>query len=102
MLEGDYCFSLPADTAVAPHRPKETRMNATAAPTKRSRSGAVRRSPGSARAETARAGENCTREQMIAEAAYYRAERRGFVGGHEMSDWLQAEAEVEGLRSRDR
>lgn len=45
--------------------------------------------------------EACPREQMIAEAAYFRAERRGFAPGNEMSDWLQAEADVEGiLRNR--
>jgi hypothetical protein len=36
-----------------------------------------------------------SREQMIAEAAYYRAEQRGFAPGHEMADWLLAEADVE-------
>jgi Protein of unknown function (DUF2934) len=30
----------------------------------------------------------------IAEAAYYRAERRGFEPGRETEDWLAAEAEV--------
>lgn len=39
----------------------------------------------------------CPREQMIAEAAYYRAEQRGFAPGNEMSDWLQAEADVESI-----
>jgi phosphoglucomutase len=29
---------------------------------------------------------------MIAEAAYYRAEQRGFDPGHEIDDWLAAEA----------
>jgi hypothetical protein len=38
------------------------------------------------------ASDNCPREQMIAEAAYYRAQQRGFEPGSEMSDWLQAEA----------
>jgi uncharacterized protein YfcZ (UPF0381/DUF406 family) len=32
---------------------------------------------------------------MIAEAAYFRAERRGFQGGDPLDDWLQAEAEVD-------
>lgn len=36
------------------------------------------------------------REQMIAEAAYFKAEQRGFTPGNEMLDWLEAEAEVEG------
>jgi Protein of unknown function (DUF2934) len=35
------------------------------------------------------------REAMIAEAAYYRAEARGFEAGHELEDWLSAEAEVD-------
>ncbi len=30
----------------------------------------------------------------IAEAAYFRAERRGFVAGHELEDWLAAETEI--------
>ncbi|HSQ03245.1 MAG TPA: DUF2934 domain-containing protein [Burkholderiales bacterium] len=32
--------------------------------------------------------------QMIAAAAYYRAERRGFAPGGEVEDWLAAEKEV--------
>lgn len=32
--------------------------------------------------------------RMIAVAAYYIAQRRGFDPGHEVDDWLQAEAEV--------
>ena len=35
------------------------------------------------------------RQQMIAEAAYFRAERRGFNGGDTVRDWYEAEAEVE-------
>lgn len=34
--------------------------------------------------------------QLIAEAAYYRAKQRGFTPGHELEDWIQAEAEVMG------
>ncbi len=41
------------------------------------------------------ADSDCPREQMIAEAAYFRAEQRGFIPGNEMSDWLQAEADIE-------
>jgi hypothetical protein len=35
------------------------------------------------------------RRDMIAKAAYYRAERRGFAAGHEAEDWLAAESEVD-------
>jgi hypothetical protein len=31
---------------------------------------------------------------MIAEAAYYRAEKRGFQPGYEVSDWVEAESEI--------
>jgi hypothetical protein len=34
------------------------------------------------------------RHQMIALAAYYRAEQRGFMNGDPRQDWLEAENEV--------
>jgi chromosome segregation ATPase len=37
------------------------------------------------------------RHFMIAEAAYYRAECRGYQGGDPVADWLEAEAEIEAL-----
>jgi hypothetical protein len=39
------------------------------------------------------------RRQMIAEAAYLRAEQRGFAPGYEHEDWLLAEREVDALLS---
>lgn len=33
--------------------------------------------------------------EMVAVAAYYRAERRGFAPGDPTADWLEAEAEIE-------
>lgn len=35
------------------------------------------------------------RQVMIAEAAYFIAQQRGFTAGDELSDWLQAEREVQ-------
>jgi hypothetical protein len=40
-----------------------------------------------------------SRRAMIAEAAYLRAEQRGFASGHEEEDWLLAEREVDALLS---
>src|SRR5262249_45407177 len=40
------------------------------------------------------------RHAMIAEAAYYRAERRGFEPGHELEDWIAAEGEIQDLWTR--
>jgi hypothetical protein len=34
------------------------------------------------------------RRRPIAEAAYYRAQRRGFAPGYEEEDWLEAEKEI--------
>jgi hypothetical protein len=35
------------------------------------------------------------KRQLIAEAAYYRAEKRSFVPGYELEDWLVAETEID-------
>ena len=35
------------------------------------------------------------RQDLIAQAAYFIAEKRGFAPGSELEDWLQAEAEIE-------
>jgi hypothetical protein len=37
------------------------------------------------------------RHHLIATAAYYRAEHRGFTGEDPVEDWLVAEAEIERL-----
>ncbi len=36
---------------------------------------------------------------MIATAAYYRMQRRGFSGGSPEQDWLEAEAELDGAKA---
>ncbi len=36
-----------------------------------------------------------TREALIRLAAYSFYERRGFIDGHELADWLQAEMEID-------
>ncbi len=42
----------------------------------------------------AQSGSAEPRQAAIAQAAYYKAEQRGFAPGHEMDDWLDAEREV--------
>jgi hypothetical protein len=34
---------------------------------------------------------------MIQDAAYYRAQNRGFEAGHETDDWAAAEQEIDAL-----
>lgn len=33
-------------------------------------------------------------QKMVAERAYCKSEKRGFVAGHEMEDWVEAESEI--------
>jgi len=40
------------------------------------------------------------RHEMIEQAAYLRAERRGFQGGDPVSDWLLSEQEVDGTLAK--
>ena len=44
-------------------------------------------------------GDREARRRRVAEAAYYRAQRRGFSPGGEVDDWLEAEREIEGSES---
>jgi Protein of unknown function (DUF2934) len=68
----------------------------------------ARSAPTPERSATSRVGEAIEvirvtafdRRSMIATAAYYRAERRQFASGHELEDWLAAEADVDALLHR--
>jgi hypothetical protein len=37
------------------------------------------------------------RARMVAEAAYFRAQRRGFRNGDPKRDWIEAEAEIDAM-----
>jgi hypothetical protein len=39
------------------------------------------------------------REAMIRDAAYYHYAKRGYAAGHDLDDWLAAEAEIERIAS---
>jgi|HubBroStandDraft_6_1064221.scaffolds.fasta_scaffold271703_2 hypothetical protein len=51
--------------------------------------------PGTAPSDLAVSDE--VRRAMISEAAYLRAEQRGFASGYELEDWLLAEREIDAL-----
>jgi hypothetical protein len=72
------------------HREKST------TPTIRTR--APRKSAAAAAKAASRVADFIDPEQraaLIAEAAYFRAEKRGFAPGYEIGDWLAAESEVD-------
>ena len=43
------------------------------------------------------AASSAQRDEMIAVAAYFRAERRGFAPGHDVEDWCEAAAAIDQL-----
>lgn len=47
------------------------------------------------RKRTAAAEATTDCKAMIAEVAYFKAERRGFAPGYEVADWLEAERELD-------
>lgn len=57
--------------------------------------GTQRRSPRGRKSTTSGAVNPEQRHRMIAEAAYYIAEQRGFNGGDSVRDWLLAENEID-------
>jgi hypothetical protein len=96
--EGDFSFSLPTSIPKTANPAQEKTMKTTTQATGKNKSKASgRQSGGSGGPDRCMSTDACPREQMIAEAAYFRAEQRGFAPGNEMSDWFQAEADVEGL-----
>lgn len=76
-----------ATKAAAPKTEKKAAAPKAAAPKK---TPAAKKSPGSALAPD-------QRRFYVEVAAYYIAERRGFHGGSELDDWVEAEKEIDRL-----
>ena len=58
---------------------------------------AVKTAAGRRRANKAGTVSADERRRLIAEAAYFKAEARGFAAGGEVDDWIAAEAEIDAL-----
>jgi hypothetical protein len=89
-----------AKTPKAPPKGRKAPTHATDPAAKRSR----RREPASASMDAAGRPTMITAEEryrMISEAAYYRAERRGFTGNGAIEDWLAAEASIDAMLTGD-
>jgi hypothetical protein len=70
-------------------------MGVQTSPTPRGARGASRAAQQKARPVPPSLIDQDLRRGLIAQAAYYRAERRGFEAGHDAEDWLAAESEVD-------
>jgi hypothetical protein len=55
--------------------------------------------PQSSQPSPANLDPSAARRALIATAAYYRAEKRGFLPGHEQEDWLAVEREIDDVGS---
>lgn len=76
--------------AAKKERPAPAKAPRTAKTAEAGRAGTKHTISGNARAELS----PDELRKLVSEAAYYRAKQRGFTPGHEMDDWIQAEAEV--------
>lgn len=88
-------------TDVKPQSEKPSRARKSAEPG--AKKPAKPRAAKAAPAESSSAAQTITPEQryrMVAEAAYHHAEKRGFVGGDPLNDWLLAEMEVDKMLNR--
>jgi hypothetical protein len=82
---------------MAAKKPPAQPRKSTTTPKPPSRAGAPRSAKEITESMTPEARVQLSREELqklISEAAYYRAKQRGFQPGHELEDWIQAEAEV--------
>jgi hypothetical protein len=77
-------------------RPPESPPPVEKAPARRRTAAAVNPTTASGAAAGITISEDA-RRAMVEQAAYLRAERRGFAPGGEVEDWLAAEAEVDAL-----
>jgi hypothetical protein len=100
-VAASYARNIAMEACMAIRRPPDLPRNPATIPSrKRAR---PRTSPGtskrSATAPSDVAVSDDARRTMISEAAYLRAEQRGFASGYELEDWLFAEHEVDALLS---
>lgn len=78
-----------------PPRTRKAGKSPPTAPAAKSReTTASRRASSPLRAGKAPKVDGEVRRAMVAQAAYFRAEKRGFVRGGELEDWLEAEREI--------
>jgi len=95
IFEGDFCYSLPSGLGNPASQNQEeikVKTNGNTVSPAKGKSVAARIRP---MLKAVSSSDDCPREQMIAEAAYFRAQQRGFEPGNEMSDWLEAESDIE-------
>lgn len=79
-----------------PTAKKAAKKATTSRRTSSASSRAVRKSTRAAPAgSTAPMVDADVRRAMVAQAAYFRAERRGFAPGGDLEDWIAAEREIE-------
>ena len=84
----------PRKTSKTPGKSKTARMSKSSVPAVAGRRDMTRSDAPASRA-THPGLDPQMRHEMISQAAYFHAEQRGFAGGGEMDDWLEAERDIE-------
>lgn len=84
---------MPQSTQTSTRRRSPTIAKESAVPKKRSTAAGATSRKRNAETQTVVPDETVLRE-MVAVAAYFRAEHRGFASGDPVQDWVQAEAEI--------
>jgi hypothetical protein len=98
-VAASYGRNIAMEACMAIRRPPDLPRNPATIPSRKRARTASRTSQLSATAPPDSAVSDDARRAMIAEAAYLRAEQRGFASGYELEDWLLAECEVDALLS---
>jgi predicted metal-binding protein len=92
---GDDVLNRAADELSAPAAPRRERIGERPVPAGNRDLAAILAHAPAPTKVPANFDPSSSREALIATAAYYRAQRRGFLPGHELEDWLAAEREVD-------
>jgi hypothetical protein len=95
--------STTSGTAKAPAKKISTKSNGKKPGVSVRRKTVTKTKKSDAPAVAATPGQTVTPEErwrMVAEAAYLRAEKRGFSGGNPTDDWLAAEAEIDAVLAK--
>jgi hypothetical protein len=78
-----------------PHKPQTPSVSSATSPSTADSRANIGSTPNSLLGSTLGPATARIRQTMIAEAAYYIAEQRGFGSGREVEDWLLAEKQID-------
>lgn len=94
--------STPSELASTSAQPANSPAQLATAPTQPASTRSFSEDPSPFSGRPALSPDSSAYRELVAIAAYYRAERRGFAPGGEVEDWINAEREVAGQLNEQR